>query len=93
MADRRASVVASVLGVSAGLSASLPSFVCPGVPCSSCFGCLGVGGAAASALLVGWVSRRLGPARLPGRGGALASRAVATGGWPLDQDPDRPASG
>ena len=58
MANRRASVVAGVVGVSAGLSAYLPSFVCSGLPCSSCFACVGAGGAAASALIVGFVSRR-----------------------------------
>ena len=60
MANRRASIVAGVVGVSAGLSAYLPSFVCSGLPCSSCFACVGAGGAAASALIVGFVSRRLG---------------------------------
>lgn len=60
MANRRASVVASVIGVSAGLSASLPSFVCSGPPCSSCFACAGAGIAAASALIVGFASRRFG---------------------------------
>ena len=60
MASRQASVVAGVVGVSAGLSAYLPFFVCPGAACSSCFACVGAGGAAASALIVGFVSRRFG---------------------------------
>ena len=60
MASRRASFVAGLVGVSAGLSAYLPSFVCTGAPCSSCFACVGAGGAAASALIVGFVSRRFG---------------------------------
>ena len=60
MANRRASVVAGVVGVSAGLSAYLPSFVCSGAPCSSCLACVGAGGAAASALIVGFISRRFG---------------------------------
>ena len=60
MANRRDSIVAGGVGVSAGLSAYLPSFVCSGVPCSSCFACVGAGGAAASALIVGFVSRRFG---------------------------------
>lgn len=60
MASRQASVVAGVVGVSAGLSAYLPSFVCPGLACSSCFACVGAGGAAASALIVGFISRRFG---------------------------------
>lgn len=60
MASRRSSVVAGVVGVSAGLSAYLPTFVCPGAACSSCFACVGAGGAAASALIVGFVSRRFG---------------------------------
>ncbi len=66
MADWRANVAAGVVGVSAGLSAYLPPFVCSGAPCSSCFACVGAGGAAASALVVGFVSRRL----------AAASRAA-----------------
>ena len=60
MANRRANVVAGVVGVGAGLSAYLPGFICPGVSCSSCFACVGAGGAAVSALLVGFVSRRVG---------------------------------
>ena len=60
MANRRANVVAGLVGVSAGLSAYLPSFVCAGAPCSSCFACVGAGGAAASALIVGFVSRKFG---------------------------------
>jgi len=52
--------MAGVVGVSAGLSAYLPSFVCSGAPCSSCLACVGAGGAAASALIVGFVSRRFG---------------------------------
>jgi len=80
MANRRASIVAGVVGVSAGLSAYLPSFVCSGLPCSSCFACVGAGGAAASALIVGFVSRRLGSesrrdddqADMTGQGGADA---------------------
>jgi len=58
MASRRVSIVAGLVGASAGLSAYLPSFVCSGAPCSSCFACVGAGGAAASALVVGFVSRR-----------------------------------
>lgn len=60
MASRRVKIVAGLVGVSAGLSAYLPSFVCAGAPCSSCFACVGAGGAAASALIVGFVSRRFG---------------------------------
>ena len=60
MASKRANVMAGVVGVSAGLSAYLPSFVCSGAPCSSCLACVGTGGAAASALIVGFVSRRFG---------------------------------
>jgi len=60
MANRRANLVAGMVGVTAGLSAYVPSFVCSGAPCSSCFACVGAGGAAASALIVGFVSRRIG---------------------------------
>jgi hypothetical protein len=60
MANRRANFVAGLVGVSAGLSAYVPSFVCSGAPCSSCFACVGAGGAAASALIVGFISRKLG---------------------------------
>jgi len=60
MANRGASIVAGMVGVSAGLSAYVPSFVCSGAPCSSCFACVGAGGAAAAALIVGFVMRRLG---------------------------------
>lgn len=60
MASRRLSVVAGVMGVSAGLAPYLPSVVCPGVACTSCFACVGAGGAAASALVVGLISRRFG---------------------------------
>ena len=60
MANRRASIVAGVVGASAGVSAYLPTFVCPGAACSSCFACVGAGGAAAAALIVGFVSRKLG---------------------------------
>jgi hypothetical protein len=60
MASRRVNIVAGLVGVSAGLSAYLPSFVCAGAPCSSCFACVGAGGAAASALIVGFISRKFG---------------------------------
>ena len=59
MANWQARVVAGVVGASAGASAYLPTFICSGAPCTSCFACVGAGGAAASALLVGFVSRRL----------------------------------
>ena len=60
MASRQANVFAGLVGVGAGLSAYLPNVICPGLPCSSCFACVGAGGAAASALVVGFVSRRFG---------------------------------
>jgi hypothetical protein len=60
MANRRLSLVAGVMGVSAGLAPYLPTVVCPGVACTSCFACVGAGGAAASALVVGLISRRFG---------------------------------
>jgi len=60
MASRRLSVVAGLAGVSAGLAPYLPTIACPGVVCSSCFACVGAGGAAASALVVGLISRRFG---------------------------------
>ena len=60
MVNRRLSLVAGLAGVSAGLMPYLPTLVCPGVACSSCFACVGAGGAAASALVVGIVSRRFG---------------------------------
>lgn len=63
MANRRANFVAGLVGVSAGLSAYVPSFVCSGAPCSSCFACVGAGGAAASALIVGFVSKKIGVSR------------------------------
>jgi hypothetical protein len=53
----RSKYIAAAVGVSAGLSAYLPSFVCPGAACSSCFACVGAGGAAVSALLVGMITR------------------------------------
>ena len=59
MANRRLSIVAGVAGVTAGLAPYLPTVVCPGVACTSCFACVGAGGAAASALIVGFVSRKL----------------------------------
>ncbi len=58
MASRRLSIAAGVLGVSAGLAPYLPTVVCPGVGCTSCFACFGAGGAAASALVVGLISRK-----------------------------------
>ena len=63
MASRRLSIVAGVAGISAGLAPYLPTVVCPGVACTSCFACVGAGGAAASALVVGLVSRKLGRTR------------------------------
>ena len=60
MANRRLSLVAGVMGVSAGLAPYLPTVVCPGVVCTSCFACVGAGGAAASALVVGLISRKFG---------------------------------
>jgi hypothetical protein len=63
MASRRRSVVAGVAGLTAGLAPYLPTVVCPGISCASCFACVGVGGAAASALVVGLVSRKLGRPR------------------------------
>ena len=62
MASRRLSLVADVMGVSAGLAPYLPTVICPGVGCTSCFACFGAGGAAASALVVGLISRKLGKA-------------------------------
>jgi hypothetical protein len=53
----RPKFIAAAVGVSAGLSAYLPSFVCAGGACSSCFACVGAGGAAVSALLVGMITR------------------------------------
>lgn len=63
MASRRHSVVAGVAGVAAGLAPALSSVVCPGIACTSCFACVGAGGAAASALVVGLFSRKLGRPR------------------------------
>jgi hypothetical protein len=78
MANKRANVVAGVVGVGAGLSAYLPSFICPGLACSSCFACVGAGGAAVSAFLVGFVSRRVGAkARSDGGGTEATSKADA----------------
>jgi hypothetical protein len=77
MASRRASVVATVVGASAGLSAYLPSITCAGAPCPSCLACLGAGGAAFSALAVGFVSHRIG--LRPRRDGA-GSETIQTGG-------------
>ncbi len=53
MASRRSSVVSGVFGVAAGLGAVLPPVFCPGGSCTSCFACLGVGSAAAVALVAG----------------------------------------
>jgi len=66
MASRRLSVVAGIAGVTAGLAPYLPTVVCPGVACTSCFACVGAGGAAASAILVGLVSRWTGKPRTDG---------------------------
>jgi hypothetical protein len=41
----------------------MSSVVCPGIACTSCFACVGAGGAAASALVIGFVSRKLGRPR------------------------------
>lgn len=77
----RAKFIAAAVGVSAGLSASLPSFVCAGGACSSCFACVGAGGAVVSALLVGLVSRgrtaRGGAARRPPTGPTSSCDATA----------------
>lgn len=59
MANRRLSIVAGVAGISAGLTPYLPTLVCPGVACTSCFACIGAGGAAASALLLGLLGGRI----------------------------------
>lgn len=56
MASRR-SVVAGVAGVSAGLAPYVSSIVCPGVACTSCFACVGAGGAVAAALASGVIAR------------------------------------
>jgi len=77
MANRRASFMAGMVGVSAGLSAYLPSFVCTGAPCSSCLACVGAGGAAASALIVGFVSRRF---RADSRSNVDQADTTGTGG-------------
>ena len=77
MANRRASFVAGMVGVSAGLSAYVPSFVCSGAPCSSCLACVGAGGAAASALIVGFVSRRF---RTDSRSDVDQADTIGTGG-------------
>lgn len=58
MASRIRSVAGSIFGAAAGLGAALPPLTCAGGACASCLACLGVGGAAASLLLVGLVSRR-----------------------------------
>jgi hypothetical protein len=59
MASRRLSIVAGVAGVSAGLAPYLPTVVCPGGACTSCFACIGAGGAAASALIVAFITGKL----------------------------------
>ena len=53
----RTRFIAAAVGVSAGLSAYLPSFVCAGGACTSCFACVGAGGAALSAVLAGLITR------------------------------------
>jgi len=77
MASRRLSLVAGVMGVSAGLAPYLPTVICPGVACASCFACVGAGGAAASALVVGLISRKFGK---PSSGGDEPATAIVEGG-------------
>ena len=60
MPSRRRSVIAGVMGVSAGLVPYLPSVICPGAACTSCFACVGAAGAAVSAVVAGLVTRRIG---------------------------------
>ncbi len=74
MASRRSSVVASALGVAAGLGAVLPPAFCPGGSCASCFACLGVGSAAAVALLAGAVLRPRGDNGASGHTGPPVNR-------------------
>lgn len=59
MARRRGNVAAGLFGALAGLGAALPPVVCTGGGCASCLACVGVGGAAASVMMVGWVTRKL----------------------------------
>jgi len=59
MAQRGSSLAASLFGAAAGLGAALPPITCAGGACASCLACVGVGGAAASVLVVGLVYRRL----------------------------------
>ena len=60
MASRRLSIAAGVLGVSAGLAPYLPTVVCPGAGARRASHAVGAGGAAASALVVGLISRKFG---------------------------------
>ena len=77
MASWRLSLVAGVMGVSAGLAPYLPTVICPGVACTSCFACVGAGGAAASALVVGLISRKFG--KHPSREDELVTNTVKGG--------------
>jgi len=59
MAKRKRSLAAGLFGAAAGIGAALPPLTCAGGACASCLACVGVGGVAASVLLVGLVSHRL----------------------------------
>jgi hypothetical protein len=58
MEKQRRSIITAVMGVSAGLAPYLPTAVCPGGACASCFACLGTGAAVATALVTGVIVRR-----------------------------------
>ena len=48
MSHVRRDLVGGVWGVAAGMGAILPSTLCAGGACASCFACVGVGGVVAS---------------------------------------------
>ena len=69
-------LVGGLWGLTAGVGAMLPSTVCPGGSCASCFACVGVGGVVVSIVAARYVFGR--PVARPARGSSATSdRQVA----------------
>jgi hypothetical protein len=66
MAKQQRNLVTAVMGVSAGLAPYLPTVVCPGGACASCFACIGSGAAMATALVTGFIARKCAKPRVRG---------------------------
>jgi len=74
-------LVGGLWGIAAGMGAMLPSVVCTGGACSSCFACVGVGG-----VVVSVVAARAVFGRRPVRGRPRTEEDHAMSGHPAPEE-------